>query len=332
MKSRKILCLCILVLIGLICMICLIERGRLYTSEQGEDFQERIVYQNKEYYYNNDLLTFLIMGVYTWDYDREVLGVYTDDPDRKPLEGEADANFLCVFDPKADKVSVICLNRNSMVGIDYYNEDGIYLVREQAQLALQHGFGRDKEHGSVLQMEAVQRLMMGIPIHGHIAVDMSVVEQMNHAVGGVEVTVLEDLVEVDPEFVQGKELRLTDDQSFWYVKYRNCDLYASADRRLQRDMQFLQGFTKAAKEQMQEDWLFPYHLYQECDEHIYTNLSTDRILMLLMMAKDYDVENIQFYNLPGETRMGEEYEEFYVDQVGLTEMILELFYKEEASR
>lgn len=332
MKSRKVLCLCILVLIGLISMIYLIERGRLYASEQGENFQEKVVYQDKTYYYNNDLLTFLIMGVYTWDYEREVLGVYTDNPDRKPLEGEADANFLCVFDPKADTVSVICLNRNSMVGIDYYNEDGIYLVREQAQLALQHGFGRDKEHASVLQMEAVQRLMMGIPIHGHMAVDMSVVEQMNHAVDGVEVTVLEDLTEVDPKFVQGEELRLTDDQSFWYVKYRNCDLYESADRRLQRDMQFLQGFITAAKAKVQEDWLFPYHLYQNCDEHIYTNLSTDRILMLLMLAKDYDVENIQFYSLPGETRMGEQYEEFYVDQADLTEMILELFYEEEKGR
>lgn len=329
MKSRKVLSLCILALIGMISMICLIEKGRLYASEQGEDFQERIVYQNKTYYYNDDLLTFLIMGVYTWDYDREVFGVYTDNPDRKPLEGEADANFLCVFDPNADSVSVISLNRNSMVGIDYYNEDGIYLVREQAQLALQHGFGRDKEQGSVLQMEAVQRLMMGIPIHGHVAVDMSVVEQMNHAVGGVEVTVLEDLTEVDPEFVQGEELRLTDDQSFWYVKYRDWKSYASADRRLQRDSQFLQGFIKAAKEKMHENWLFPYHLYRDCDEHIYTNLSTDRIMILLMMAKDYNVENIQFYNLPGETRMGEEYEEFYVDQAELTEMILELFYEEE---
>lgn len=332
MKSRRILYLCILVLIGLICMICLIERGRLYASEQGAEFQERIVYQNKEYYYNNDLLTFLIMGIYTEDLEREILGVYTDDPNRKLLEGEADANFLCVFDPKADSVSLISLNRNSMVGIDYYNEDGIYLVREQAQLALQHGFGRDKEHGSVLQMEAVQRLMMGIPIHGHVAVDMSAVEQMNHAVGGIEVTVLEDLTKIDPEFEQGKELRLTDNQAFWYVKYRDWKSYASADRRLQRDTQFLKSFIKAAEEQMQEDWLFPYHLYKECDEHIYTNLSTDRILMLLMMAKEYDVENVQFYNLPGETIMGEEYEEFYVDQTGLTEMILELFYEEETSR
>nr|MDE6847432.1 LCP family protein [Lachnospiraceae bacterium] len=284
------------------------------------------------YHYNEDLLTFLVMGIYTEDLDREILGVYTFDPDKKLLEGEADANFLCVFNPKADTVSVISLNRNSMVGIDYYNEDGIYLVREQAQLALQHGFGRDKEHGSILQMEAVQRLMMGIPVHGHVAVDMRAVEQMNHAVGGVEVTVLEDLTKADSEFVQGRKLRLTDDQAFWYVKYRDWQSYASADRRLQRDMQFLQGFIQAAKEQMHEDWLFPYRLYQECDEHIYTNLSTDKIMMLLMMVKDYDVENIQFYSLPGETRMGEKYEEFYVDQAELTEMILELFYEEEDSR
>ncbi len=328
MKKRKVLVGLILLFLSLT-SIFVIEKKRLYISKAGDDFEKTITYKDKTYQYNEELLTFLVMGVYTWDKDRETIGTYTDTPDGKMLEGEADANFLCVLNPQENLIRIISLNRNSMVDIDFYNEDGVYLVREQAQLALQHGFGQDKEQGSVLQMEAVQRLMMGIPVHGHVAVDMRVVEQMNHAVGGVCVTVLENLPEADSEFVQGKELRLTDNQAFWYVKYRDCTSYASADRRLQRDIQFLQGFLEASKGKMREDWLFPYHLYKECGEHVYTNLATDRILMLLMMVKDYDMENIQFYSLPGETKMGEEYEEFYVDEEKLTEMILDIFYEEE---
>lgn len=328
MKKRTIACIILISLLGLTGTLFLIERGRLYASQQGEGFERTIVYKDKTYHYNKKLLTFLVMGVYVEDIERELYGTYTDTPDKGLLEGEADANFLCVLDPEERLIRIVSLNRNSMVDIDFYNEDGIYLVREQAQLALQHGFGQGKEQSSVLQMEAVQRLMMGIPIHGHVAVDMRVVEQMNHAVGGVEVTVLESLPKADPEFVKGKELRLTDNQAFWYVKYRDWQSYASADRRLQRDMQFLQGFLKASKEQMRDDWLFPYHLYRECDEHVYTNLSADRMMMLLMMVKDYDTENIQFCQLQGETKMGEKYEEFYVDEEQLRELILDVFYIE----
>ena len=317
-KKRK-RCLCILlvaVIAAVLSVFYFLEKNRLYAADNSDLFEKNIEYQGKTYHYNDRLLTFLVMGI------------YSEKEDRGLLEGEADANFLCVFDPGTKQLNIISLNRNSMVDIDLYNKEGIYLVRDKAQLAIQHGFGVDKEQSSLIHMIAVQRMMMGIPIHGHIAVDMSVVEQMNHAVGGVWVTVLEDLSKADPDFVQGKELCLSDEQAFWYVKYRDWQSYASADRRLERDKQFLEGFLNQAKDKIDENFLFPYHLYEECGEHIYTNLSTDRILMLLMLAKDLEVQDVRFYNLPGETKMGEVYEEFYIDEEGLLNLILDLFYEE----
>lgn len=317
MAKHKRICLCILLMVVLTTMLFFMGKNRLYASDNSDLFEETIVYRDKTYHYNDKLLTYLVMGI------------YSEEEDRGLLEGEADANFLCIFDPEIKRLNVISLNRNSMIDIDLYNDDGIYLVRDNAQLALQHGYGKDKEQSSLIHMNAVQRMMMGIPIHGHIAVDMNVVEQMNHAVDGVWVTVLEDLPKADPDFVQGKELCLSDEQAFWYVKYRDWQSYASADRRLERDKQFLEGFVNQAKDKIDEDYLFPYHLYKECGEHIYTNLSTDRILMLLMLVKDLEVQDVRFCNLPGETKMGEEYEEFYIDEDGLLDLIIELFYEEE---
>ena len=320
MARQRRIRLCILLVAAsaaILFILFFLSKKRLYAADNSDLFEETIEYQGKTYHYNDRLLTFLVMGI------------YSEEEDRGLLEGEADANFLCVFDPETKQLNVISLNRNSMVDIDFYNEDGIYLVCEKAQLAIQHGFGMDKEQSSLMHMTAVQRMMLGIPIHGHIAVDMSVVEQMNHAVDGVWVTVLEDLPKADPVFVQGKELCLSDEQAFWYVKYRDWQSYASADRRLERDKQFLEGFINQAKDKIDEDFLFPYHLYKECGEHIYTNLSTDRILMLLMLAKDLEVQDIRFYSLPGETKMGEVYEEFYIDEEGLFDLIVNLFYEEE---
>ena len=45
-------------------------------------------------------------------------------------------------------------------------------------------------------------------------------------------------------------------------------------------------------------------------------------------ASEYAFDESHMYNVPGETVMGEVYEEYYVDEDALYEMVLELFYEE----
>lgn len=323
MKKKRIIFLFFVVMI---CIVIIVEHRRLYQAEYGADFNDRIVYGNKEYQYDKSVLTYLVMGI---DKGREKYeGQYPEEVGLTMSDGQADAIFLCVLHRKTKDLSVISLNRNTMTDIAFYNEDGIFLVMEQAQLAIQHGFGADEEESCELQVNAVQNLMKGIPIHGYLSVDMTVIEQLNQAVGGVDVKVLENMEEIDPQFAEGNIVHLRNEQAFWYVKYRDTDSYASADRRLERQKQFLVDFTDKAIRKTREDMLFPYQLYTDCREHMYTNISIDKLMFLIWEARQYEINPEHFYNLPGETCMGTEYEEFYVEEEQLTELILELFYKE----
>lgn len=319
-KKRKRILLGILFIILLIIGFYFVEKRRLYQAFRSEYFEKNIVYDGQNYQYNDKLLTYLVMGV---------------DPDEEGLplsKGEADAIFLCVIDTVSKDISVISLNRNTMTPIDYYNDDGVYLVQEQAQLAIQHGFGSDEKQSSALQVSAVQRLLGGIPIQGYLTVDMGIIEKLNRAVDGVWVIIPEDMTLLDADFMQGREVCLNDEQAYWYVKYREIDSFASADKRLERQEQFLYSFIHEAMDKSHEDYRFSYQLYQDCKEHIYTNLSIDRILILSMMARNCEEDKLHFYSLPGDTIMGSQWEEFYVDEEELKRMIVDLFYETGASK
>ena len=296
-------------------------REEALTGEEKEDWQEGWVkYQGKIYAFKEDILTFLVMGIDKNSEVRESEGGMGG--------GQADALFLAVMDPGEKAVKVIGINRNTMTDIDIYNEEGAYVTTTKAQIAVQHGFGNGLEESCERQVKAVSGLFYQLPIHGYAAVNMSAIPTINDAVGGVEVEVLEDLTDKDESLVEGERVHLTGKSAFWYVKYRNTHEFGSADGRLARQKQYLGAFIGAAKEAVKKDLTAAAGLYQAVASQMVTDISLDEVAYLAPILADYRFDPEGFYLLEGETVMGEVFEEFYVDEEALYEMILEVFYEE----
>ena len=298
-----------------------IQAQQELTQEEEQKWQQGWVKHNdKIYAYKEDILTFLFMGI---DKNSEVKEVPegTDG-------GQADALFLGVMDFADKKIKIIGINRNTMTDIDIYNEEGAYVTTTKAQIAVQHGFGNGLEESCGYQIKAVAKLFYGLPIHGYAAVNMSAIPAINDAVGGVEVEVLEDLTAKDSALVQDTKVHLTGEQAFWYVKYRDTDKFASADRRLDRQKQYLNAFIGAAKQAVRRDVTAALDLYREVSSQMVTDITLDEAAYLAPILADYQFDADSFYILKGETVKGEKFEEFYVDEEALYEMILEIFYEE----
>ena len=151
-----------------------------------ENWQEGDVrYQGKIYRYNQDILTFLFLGID----DKGEVEVKKEGIDG----GQSDAIFLLVLDPHTSQVSVIGINRDTMADVDVYSSTGHYLWTEKAQLTLQHGYGDGATVSCERSRDAVSRLFYGLPIHGYCSINMGAIPSINDAVGGVEVEVLEDV-------------------------------------------------------------------------------------------------------------------------------------------
>lgn len=298
-----------------------IEAQMVLTEEEESRWQEGwIKYQDVIYAYNEDIMTFLFMGI---DKNSDVKEVAEG-----TNGGQADALFLAVMNPHDKTIKVIGINRNTMTDIDIYNEEGAYVTTTKAQIAVQHGFGNGVEESCEYQKEAVEKLFYNLPVHGYAAINMSAIPTINDAVGGVDVTVLEDLTARDKSLVKDADVHLMGESAFLYVKYRDTDVFASADMRLARQKQYLNAFIVAAKQAAKNDITVVLDLYKAVSPMMTTDISADEVAYLAPVLLNYSFDDSSFYMLEGETVMGEQFEEFYVDESALYEMILEIFYEE----
>lgn len=293
--------------------------GSLMKEEEVRWQDGWVKYQDSIYQYNRDILTFLIMGI---DKNSDAIAV-----DEGKQGGQADALFLTVMNPKDKSIKIIGINRNTMSDIDFYNDDGVYITTAKGQLAVQHGFGNGMEESCMYQENAVKKLFYNLPIHGYAAINMSAIPTINDTIGGIDVTVLEDLTDIDASLVKDSNVHLNGESAFWYVKYRDTDVFASADMRLLRQKQYLTNLVIVANDKISKDISIALSLYKAVSPQMVTDISLDEAAYLASILSSYKFDENDFYILEGETVMGEEFEEFYPDEDALYELILDVFYE-----
>ncbi|MBO5474021.1 MAG: LCP family protein [Lachnospiraceae bacterium] len=304
----------------------LTEETEDLTEEEQQVWQEGWVkYQGQVYAYNEDVLTFLFMGI---DKNDEVV----KEVEEGTNGGQADALFLLVLNPHTESISVIGINRNSMTDIDIYNEEGAYVNTVEAQIAVQHGFGNGVEESCEYQVKAVRNLFYQIPVHGYCAINAKAVIPLTDMVGGVELTALEDVKRYGDKsgalaVKEGERKLLDGENAYSYVRSRDTKTFGSADMRLQRQKQYLAEMMKKLKEQTAKDLLLPVRMYNELANYMTTDVTADEVAYLSQIALNYRFDQSSIYSLEGETVQGEEFEEFHVDETALYEMILEIFYE-----
>lgn len=302
------------------------EETEELTEEEQQIWQEGWVkYKGRIYDYNEDILTFLFMGI---DKNDEVVKKVEEGTNG----GQADALFLLILNPHTESIDVIGINRNSMTDIDIYNEEGAYVNTVTAQIAVQHGFGNGVEESCEYQVEAVRNLFYRIPIHGYCAINAKAVIPLTDMAGGVEITALEDVKRYGDKsgtvlLKEGETKLLDGETAYSYVRFRDTKQFGSADMRLQRQKQYLTEMMKKIKAQTGKDLLLPVRMYNELASYMTTDVTADEVAYLSSVALNYHFDQKSIHSLEGETVQGEEFEEFYVDETALYEMILELFYE-----
>lgn len=281
----------------------------------------KVSYQGKIYEYNDEILTFLVMGI-----DKEGTLSSTDEV---AGGGQSDAIFLAIMNPKTQSINVLAVDRNLMTEIllPEMGEEGEDAYTK-AQITLQYGYGDGRESSCELSRDTVSKVLYGLPINGYAAISYSAIPYLNDSVGGVEVTVTEDVVG-DTGWTVGDKIVLYGPNAILYVRYRDTTVFESARLRTIRQKEYLSAFVNQAMEQTKEDITLPLKLYQGIQDYIVTDITTDEILYLVDEVSDYNFDEMQIYTMPGETVQGETYEEFYPNENELRELMLELYYIEE---
>ena len=291
------------------------ENESVYVYQEGD-----VNYNGQMYRYNKDMLTILILGIDSNDPVPEV-----NENTNYLKGGQSDAIFLFTMNPHDKTISVVAVNRNTMTDIDMYDKDNNYVKTVKAQLCVQHGYGDGNELSCERAEKTVSELLYNLPIHGYVSMRLGAIWRLNEAVGGVEVTLPFDVPEINQS--AGATVRLYGQDAFYFLKYRSLDKFNSASERLEKDKIYLKAFMKQVFESTKSDISYPVKLYQIASSYIVTDISVDEMSYLASELLDYDIEGVKMYSIPGETVMGEKFEEFYVNEVQLKEMLLDVFYE-----
>ena len=277
-----------------------------------------ITHQGKIYEYNDEILTFYVMGI-----DKKSV-----DDDSAITMGQSDANFLITLNPKTKEMNVIAINRDTMIDLVVYDYGGSYVETRRGQLALQHAYGRNDVESAEHQMNAISQLFYGIPINGYVSLKLESIPVINDSVGGVTVTCNEDLTEKNSQLYEGATVNLVGNMAYDFVQERT-KTYEGARRRLERQKIYIKSFVETAKTKIKGGNLtLIYDLYNALSSYMCTNLTVDQAAYLASIAKDYKFDMNNIRSLEGETVQGERYEEFNVDDEYLQDLIVEIFYSE----
>lgn len=286
------------------------------TLKDGE-----VLYNGEKYVYKSNIRTFVILGI-------DEMGDM-DDLLASESGGQSDMIFLAVLDQDEKAIKLIGINRNTMTDVWRYDTNNEYVDTVTEQITLQHAYGSGGTDSCEMSVQAIDNLMYMVPIHGYFSMNMGAISKLNDAVGGIELTALETIPGTDIK--EGEKVTLLGTNAFYYAKYRDWKQAFSADKRLERQKQYLNAFIKKTKEMVSNDLSIPLNLYNIIANYSVTDLTIDEMTYLASTAAGYSFSSDNIYSLPGETIQSEttEYEEFYVDEEALYELILEVFYEKE---
>lgn len=301
----------------------------IMNRQTGEGLWQEgwLQYEGRIYEYNDDIMTFLIMGI---DKNGEV-----EDSQGAADGGQADALFLVVADRRKKEIRLVGINRDTMVDINAYDAYGEGTDGSaKAQIAVQHGFGDGRELSCELTKDAVSGLFYNLPIHGYAAMNMDAIPVINDAVGGVTLEAIEDIdtdkygKSIGKIWHEGEEIHLQGMEAYCYVRWRDREKFESARLRLARQKQYLEAFLEKARSETKKNITLPVRLYGDLAPYMVTDISIDETAYLAGELIGYTLDPEGIYTLSGETIRGETYEEFYPDEEALKALMIAVFYRE----
>lgn len=286
-----------------------------YVKNESEE--NVVLYDGKKYRYNDHLSNYLFMGIDT----REKVEGYETQKDA----GQADALFLVSLDRAEQKLQILTIPRDTMAQIETFNPGGKSLGMTEDHINLQYAFGDGKTKSCELMKTAVSNLLYQIPIQGYCSLNMDGIPILTELVDGVEVTVPDDsLQEVYPEFTEGAKVTLTKENTEQFVRYRDITESQSALVRSERQKIFLEAYLERVQQIASEDPGIVTRIYEGVQDYMVSNMGTDVFAQLLEVS----LKNVpESHSLPGEGTVGQDFDEFHVEEDALYELVLRMFYK-----
>lgn len=286
------------------------------SSDINSIDENTIEYKGQKYKYDENITSILCIGVDKDDETQQKTANYGKG-------GQADALFLICIDNAAKKYNVLSINRDSMVDVDVYYENGKYAGIQKMQACLSYAYGDGKEKSCKNTVKAVSRMLYNIPINSYFSINKASIPLLNDIIGGVEVPVYDNNGNTT-----GQTMYLDGDKAYDYIHYRDTSKLDSNLVRIKRQTSYIKAFASKTIEQTKADLSTPLNMFETISLYSTTDLNASKITYLTTNAfSDRNDINIEFKSVPGKVVEGKDgYAQFKVNNKKLLELIIDVFY------
>lgn len=275
-----------------------------------DSFDGSISYMGEKYEINTNLDTLLFLGIDTSDQTREGVGIVEG--------GRSDVIILFVMDNAKKTITAIQINRDTMVDVDIYDNDGNFLSTGVEQLTMQYSYGDSPQKASNLTRQKVSDLLGRKRINGVISLTMEGIEPIVDSIGGVVMQLTEDETEFDKAYTKGSVVKLDGKKALDFLHRRDVKKRGSNIERMNRQTQFMLSLFKNIQEQGSE---VIETMENAAGDYLYEDVAADS----LDHFTEYDFSG-EVLSLPGNNIEGLLHDEFNVDEEELNKFLLNIFY------
>ena len=296
----------------------LLKEWEKYSGKFPEHIitEDTIKYSGAEYSLKEDVTSFLIIGLDKFDRTTD-LTAYNNDQ-------QADFLMLFVFDNEAETCSIVHINRDTMSNVNILGVNGNRVNTVIEQIALSHTYGNGKDVSCRNTSDAVSDLLLGMKINHYISITMDAVPVLNDLIGGVEVEILEDFSNVDKDLIKGEVITLKGQQALTYIRARSNLEDSTNISRMKRQQQYINAVYTKLK--VSEDFENLSEKAIEISPYIISDLSVTKLQDFADKFKEYTFNGI--YDIEGESKIGDEFMEFYPNYDSIKELVIDLYYKQ----
>jgi len=183
--------------------------------------------------------------------------------------GQSDFLLLMVLDHVEQQIRMLQINRDTMAEVKLTDYKGRQLDPRWLQICLAHAYGNTREKNNANTIWSVERLLRiegkkdGAQVDWYVAMDISGITRLNDLLGGVTVTLTDDMTNLDPVMEKGARIRLMGRQAEYFVRGR----YHVGDKtnasRMERQKQYLESAADQLKARMRENADFAAQLLND---------------------------------------------------------------------
>ncbi len=310
--------LLVMVLVGGMILVTQLEKILYPTTEDINPMSRsslRIQFEDQWYVPKENIVTTLIIGIDQYG-EQEATDTNRND-------AMADFPTLLVQDLSQNIITVVPLNRDTITDVPVIGINGRTAGTIQTQLAVAYSYGSGDIDSALNTVQAVENLLGGnISIDHYIVSTMDGIAILNDMVGGVPVTIDDDLSMADASLIQGQTVTLRGDQAVTYVRSRMGVADGTNINRMARQETYMKSWVS----QLQQNG-FDDDMITQLSDYILTDYS---ITQLQAFADQITLDTtLDIATIAGTSIIGEEFTEFYADEADIEKVVISLFYEKE---